>query len=134
MTSFLISSTIFRSYWAIRHTETFLILATLRIERPNNFQTPKTLLEHRTGGAACLGIQFLASFAPVLIQSLALLGKLCLASSFAVVYIHSGEIFPTTVRNSGMGLVSRIELELFLTFLSKLNSDRLIRVGCLIFF
>jgi len=59
-----------------------------------------------TGGVACLGIQVLASFAPVLIQSLALLGKLCLASSFAVVYIHSGEIFPTTVRNSGMGLVS----------------------------
>merc|ERR1711862_637607 len=59
-----------------------------------------------TGGLACLGIQLLASFAPAVIQTLALLGKLCLASSFAVVYIHSGEIFPTTVRNSGMGLVS----------------------------
>ena len=59
-----------------------------------------------TGGGACLLIQVLSSLAPSLIQSLALLGKLCLASSFAVVYIHSGEIFPTTVRNSGMGLVS----------------------------
>ncbi|XP_023328792.1 solute carrier family 22 member 15-like [Eurytemora carolleeae] len=38
--------------------------------------------------------------------SCALLGKLCLAASFAVVYIHSGEIFPTTMRNSAMGLVS----------------------------
>jgi hypothetical protein len=36
----------------------------------------------------------------------ALVGKLCLAASFAVVYIHSGEIFPTTIRNSAMGLVS----------------------------
>ena len=77
-----------------------------------------------TGGGACLMIQLLSSMAPALVQSLALLGKLCLASSFAVVYIHrwalytctvhtditgsfhSGEIFPTTVRNSGMGLVS----------------------------
>ena len=59
-----------------------------------------------TGGGACLLIQVLSSLAPSLIQSLALLGKLCLASSFTVVYIHSGEIFPTTVRNSGMGLVS----------------------------
>ena len=46
MTSFLIRNTIFMSYWAIRHKETCLILATLRIERPNNFQTPKTLFEH----------------------------------------------------------------------------------------
>ena len=59
-----------------------------------------------TGGGACLLIQLLSSLAPALIQSLALLGKLCLASSFSVVYIHSAEIFPTTVRNSGMGLVS----------------------------
>ena len=59
-----------------------------------------------TGGGACLLIQLLSSLAPAIIQSLALLGKLCLASSFAVVYIHSAEIFPTTVRNSGMGLVS----------------------------
>jgi hypothetical protein len=36
----------------------------------------------------------------------ALVGKLCLAASFAVIYIHSGEIFPTTIRNSAMGLVS----------------------------
>ena len=59
-----------------------------------------------TGGAACLGIQLLAPFTPAIIQSLALLGKLSISASFAVVYIHSGEIFPTTVRNSGMGLVS----------------------------
>jgi hypothetical protein len=35
-----------------------------------------------------------------------LLSKLCLAASFAIVYIHSSEIFPTVIRNSAMGLVS----------------------------
>ena len=54
------------------------------------------------GGVACLAIQLLSSLA----QSAALLGKLCLAASFAVVYVHSGEIFPTSIRNSAMGLVS----------------------------
>ena len=58
------------------------------------------------GGVACLGIQLLAPLTSIIIQPLALLGKLCLSSSNAVVYIHSGEIFPTTMRNSGMGLVS----------------------------
>ena len=58
------------------------------------------------GGFSCLGIQVLSSIFPALVQSLALAGKLCLAASFAVIYIHSGEIFPTTIRNSAMGLVS----------------------------
>ena len=58
------------------------------------------------GGFSCLGIQVLSRVFPALVQSMALLGKLCLAASFAVIYIHSGEIFPTTIRNSAMGLVS----------------------------
>ena len=58
------------------------------------------------GGLSCLGIQLFSGLFPSLVQSMALLGKLCLAASFAVIYIHSGEIFPTTIRNSAMGLVS----------------------------
>ena len=58
------------------------------------------------GGLSCLTIQLLAGTFPAILASSALLGKLCLAASFAVVYIHSGEIFPTTIRNSAMGLVS----------------------------
>jgi len=58
------------------------------------------------GGVSCLTIQLLAATFPAILASSALLGKLCLAASFAVVYIHSGEIFPTTIRNSAMGLVS----------------------------
>jgi len=58
------------------------------------------------GGASCLAIQLLAESFPAVLASAALLGKLSLAASFAVVYVHSGEIFPTTIRNSAMGLVS----------------------------
>ena len=45
------------------------------------------------------------SFAPVLTTTLQLLGKFCISSSFTIIYIHSNEIFPTTIRNSGMGIV-----------------------------
>ena len=48
---------------------------------------------------------FLDSF-PAVVASCALVGKLSLAASFAVIYIHSGELFPTTIRNSAMGLAS----------------------------
>eukprot|EP00092_Neocalanus_flemingeri_P010126 GFUD01010911.1.p1 GENE.GFUD01010911.1~~GFUD01010911.1.p1 ORF type:complete len:513 (-),score=125.09 GFUD01010911.1:172-1710(-) len=58
------------------------------------------------GGLSCLTIQLVAGTFPAVVASCALLGKLSLAASFAVVYIHSGEIFPTTIRNSAMGLVS----------------------------
>ena len=40
------------------------------------------------GGVACLGIQMFSNSLPFLVPSLALLGKLSLAASFAVVYIH----------------------------------------------
>lgn len=58
------------------------------------------------GGAACLAIQIFSESAPTLVTACALFGKLCLAASFAVVYVHSGEIFPTTIRNSAMGIMS----------------------------
>ena len=39
---------------------------------------------------------------------LALLGKLCIAGAFTVVYIISGEVFATSIRNSALGVVSAI--------------------------
>jgi len=56
------------------------------------------------GGTSCLAIQFLEN--SNLVFYLALLGKLCIAASFAIIYIHSAELFPTVIRNSGLGLCS----------------------------
>ena len=37
---------------------------------------------------------------------LALFGKMCISAFFKAVYIHSNELFSTSIRNSAMGLVS----------------------------
>ncbi|KAJ3589708.1 hypothetical protein NHX12_010559 [Muraenolepis orangiensis] len=37
---------------------------------------------------------------------LAVLGKGCLAASFNCCYLYSGELYPTVLRQSGLGLVS----------------------------
>ncbi|ODM98574.1 Solute carrier family 22 member 15, partial [Orchesella cincta] len=56
------------------------------------------------GGISCLLIQFL--HVPQITFPLALFGKLCIAASFAIIYIHSAELFPTVIRNGGLGLCS----------------------------
>ncbi|XP_007910016.1 solute carrier family 22 member 6-A isoform X3 [Callorhinchus milii] len=38
--------------------------------------------------------------------SFAAIGKGCLAASFSCAYLHAGELYPTVVRQTGMGLVS----------------------------
>lgn len=58
------------------------------------------------GGTACILIQLIPPQYESVVTSLALLGKLSIAASFSVIYIHSAEIFPTVIRNSGMGIVS----------------------------
>ncbi|KAK4305397.1 hypothetical protein Pmani_022711 [Petrolisthes manimaculis] len=58
------------------------------------------------GGMACLSIQFIPQRFVMVSTGLALCGKLGISASFSACYIHSGEIFPTAIRNSGMGLVS----------------------------
>ncbi|XP_037072198.1 solute carrier family 22 member 15-like isoform X1 [Pollicipes pollicipes] len=61
------------------------------------------------GGGCCLGIMGLPHGDARLAQLrmlLGLIGKLCAAASFSVIFIHSGEIFPTSIRNTGFGLVN----------------------------
>ncbi|CAL4079383.1 unnamed protein product [Meganyctiphanes norvegica] len=58
------------------------------------------------GGSACILIQLIPPQYQSVTTSLALCGKLSIAASFSVIYIHSAEIFPTVIRNSGMGIVS----------------------------
>ena len=45
-------------------------------------------------------------FLAFLVPSVVLVGKLCISAVFTVIYVHSSEVFPTTVRNTGMGVVA----------------------------
>jgi len=58
-------------------------------------------------GLACILIHFLSD-GPLafLATSSALFGKMCIAGSFKIAYIMTGEIFATSIRNSGLGMMS----------------------------
>ena len=58
-----------------------------------------------SGGGALLLVVVASSFQGI-VNALGSFGKFCIAASFSIVYIHSGEIFPTSVRNSAMGVVA----------------------------
>lgn len=61
------------------------------------------------GGLACIGVAFIDPTTSVLTWSrvsLGMLGKLCITLSFNSLYIWSVELYPTTVRSQGMGLLS----------------------------
>ena len=65
------------------------------------------LFPFQSAGVGLLSIPLLvAAGMSFLASSIALFGKLCAAASFTIVYVHSSEIFPTPIRNSGMGLVA----------------------------
>ncbi|XP_006634326.2 solute carrier family 22 member 13b [Lepisosteus oculatus] len=58
------------------------------------------------GGIACLFILAVPEGMPVAVTVLAVLGKFGIASSFSISYVYTAELFPTVLRQNGVGLTS----------------------------
>ncbi|XP_041669697.1 solute carrier family 22 member 13-like [Cheilinus undulatus] len=58
------------------------------------------------GGAACLVILAIPEDLPVVITVIAVLGKFAATASFSIVYVYTAELYPTVLRQNGVGLNS----------------------------
>ncbi|KAM3929224.1 solute carrier family 22 member 13-like [Leptodactylus fuscus] len=58
------------------------------------------------GGIVCLVITAIPKTLPVVITVLAVIGKFAIAASFSICYIYAAELFPTVIRQNGVGLCS----------------------------
>ena len=54
----------------------------------------------------CMLLQLQGGQSAAAISMMALGGRFCISASFAVVYVYAAELFPTVVRNAGMGISS----------------------------
>ncbi|XP_008066537.1 solute carrier family 22 member 13-like [Carlito syrichta] len=57
------------------------------------------------GGLMCIIIIFIPADQPVVVTLLAVVGKVAMAAAFTISYVYSAELFPTVIRQTGMGLV-----------------------------
>ncbi|XP_029796424.1 solute carrier family 22 member 13 [Suricata suricatta] len=57
------------------------------------------------GGLMCISITFVPADLPVVVTVLAVVGKFATAAGFTISYVYSAELFPTVIRQTGMGLV-----------------------------
>ncbi|XP_077127967.1 solute carrier family 22 member 13-like [Ranitomeya variabilis] len=58
------------------------------------------------GGTVCLIITAIPRTLPVVVTVLAVIGKFAIAASFSISYIYAAELFPTIIRQNGVGLCS----------------------------
>ncbi|KAM9601162.1 LOW QUALITY PROTEIN: solute carrier family 22 member 13 [Trichechus inunguis] len=58
------------------------------------------------GGLMCIIIIFIPADLPVVVTVLAVMGKFATAAGFTISYMSSAELFPTIIRQTGMGLVA----------------------------
>uniref|UniRef100_A0A087Y8F3 Si:dkey-166k12.1 n=1 Tax=Poecilia formosa TaxID=48698 RepID=A0A087Y8F3_POEFO len=58
------------------------------------------------GGLACLLMLAVPADHPNVLTGLAMVGKFGITASFAVIYVYTAEIFPTVVRQTGIGVSS----------------------------
>ena len=54
----------------------------------------------------CMKLQQQESLNPTWLVAAAMFGKFCIAASFAIVYVYAAELFPTVIRNVGMGVAT----------------------------
>ncbi|XP_034001883.1 solute carrier family 22 member 13-like [Trematomus bernacchii] len=57
-------------------------------------------------GAACLGILTIPKDLPVVATVVAVVGKFAATTSFSIIYVYTAELYPTTLRQNGVGLNS----------------------------
>nr|XP_057916244.1 solute carrier family 22 member 13b isoform X1 [Doryrhamphus excisus] len=58
------------------------------------------------GGATCLAIIAVPKEFPVVVTVIAVLGKFAATGCFSIVYVYTAELYPTTLRQNGVGLNS----------------------------
>ncbi|XP_019622641.1 PREDICTED: organic cation transporter protein-like [Branchiostoma belcheri] len=58
------------------------------------------------GGISCIVAFFIPKSLGWLTTTLAMIGKFCITATFGIVYVFSAEIFPTVVRQIGIGMAS----------------------------
>ncbi|XP_023410597.2 solute carrier family 22 member 13 [Loxodonta africana] len=59
-----------------------------------------------SGGLMCFTIIFIPADLPVVVTVLAVMGKFAISAGFTISYVYSAELFPTVIRQTGMGLVA----------------------------
>lgn len=55
-------------------------------------------------GLSCFSVTFITD--NLIVVVLAMIGKMCASASYAIIYLYTSELFPTSIRNTGMGTCS----------------------------